>query len=137
MSKWLSKWLLIGFSFVLFVGCGGGGGGSNSNTTANNKEIMKLNPNTVLIDSNLSTEITTEDNNTELTVSDKFAQNLKVGETISIPVGRDKRFPIGKSGKVESIDIDGNSIKISLSNIGLSDVVDEMVMEPNFTLKKT
>ncbi len=70
-----------------------------------------------------------DDNLSVITLKSDFAKTLKVGEIISIPMGENKAFPIGKSGRVEAVDINGNSAKVTLSDITLLDVIDDLKVD--------
>ena len=127
MPKAFLRWLFIGAVMFVFTACHGGGGSSVSTST---KDKVVLNSDLKSIDLNLSKSISKiefEDNNTKLIVSDKFTRGLKKGDIVNIPVGVDDRFPIGFSGRINEIDKDGNSSKVSISNdIGILDIVDEL-----------
>ncbi len=87
----------------------------------------ELQDNVILVVDNIQNDILTRDTQNEkdyLTVSSDFIKTVQSGSIITIPAGVDDRFPLGMSGRVESIEAaqNGNS-NLKLSEVNLVDIV--------------
>ncbi len=129
--------LMMGLSSWMFTSCGGSSGfttesvGESNGSDANQSiGTLMLKDNANILDKNSSatlrydanSTIANDNNYTVIYLDSNAIKDFKVGETLYIPAGVQNQFPLGKSGKIEELTVDGNVTKVLLSDIEFSEV---------------
>jgi len=132
MRYGLVKWFLVSVAVVMLSACGGGGGGSHKDLSAE----VSMNDDVVLVERDNTREIMQTDGNAThrvLLLTEKMGKELKEGKILYIPAGVDSRFPLGFSGRVTQKSSEGNKTKVSFTEVGLADILDEL-KQPEITV---
>ncbi len=110
---------------VLLSGCGGSSDGENTSKAENTSIVSS---NVILLDKTSSKKIIDSNvsDKTRLKISKDATADIEVGKVFFLPPGSDDRFPLGISGKIESVDSNSqDSSTITLSEVNLMDIVEE------------
>lgn len=135
LARVINVTLVVLLGLVFIVGSGGGSDSDDSVVSTVSNET-NLSSNAVLLpqddESNITNKQLLDSGNVSFDLSTSYLEDtvLVEGNVIHIPAEDDGHFPLGMSGKIESLSEDGDSTTVTLSPVKLSEIVEDSIIEP-------